>query len=383
MRSWYGPPKIAKIVSEKFLKMHYHDPNKKSAHVVVFYRDFKDYGDYDYGDDYGSEGYGRCHRGLGINALMTVRVLRKHGIRADLCPVWDIPSMKKGLDKYKPTHAVVQALWISGAEQSALCTEYPDTQFVIRCHSQIGFLQVEPPAIKNLRDLMYLEELALNLTVSANTTRLTHFLEKTYKSKVLYLPNLYDIERAARKRDESHDHRVVRIASFGAHRLLKNHTTAAAAALLMAERRGSDLEFYVNAGREENVKPNSIIKALQFMFDRVPWAKLVEVPWAEWSQFRQQVAFMDLCMQVSFTETFNITTADAVCEGVPSVVSDAIEWTPHRWHANVDDANDIARVGSALLWDTHGAEEGLKALEEYQKKAIEIWLKYLDSNPTV
>jgi hypothetical protein len=366
--------------------MHYHEPSQKTAHVVVFYRDGKDYGEYgEYGEygDYGDGGYGQRHRGLGINALMTVKVLRKNGIHSDVCAVWDLDDVKKGLEKFQPTHAVIQALWISAEDQANLCSSYPDTHFIIRCHSQIGFLQVEPGSIKNLRDLIFLQEGILNLAVSANTRRLREFLHKTYKSKILYLPNLYDIERVHRKRDESHDHRVLRVGSFGAHRLLKNHTTAAAAALMMAERRGSDLEFYINSGRKENVKADGITTALANMFDRVPWAKLIETPWNEWSQFRQTVAHMDLCMQVSFTETFNICVADAVCEGVPSVVSDAIEWTPHYWHANVDNADDICHVGSALLWDIHGAEEGLDALTRYQTCAIKDWLTYLGSNPTV
>jgi hypothetical protein len=371
------------------MKMHYHAPSQKAAHVVVFYRDGKDYCDYgdysEYGDydDYGDCGYNHRHRGLGINALMTVRVLRKNGIHSDLCPVWTIDDVKKALQKFQPTHAVIQAMWISAADQADLCSTYPDVHFIIRCHSQIGFLQVEPGSIKNLRDLIFLQEGVLNLAVSANTLRLQAFLHKVYKSKILYLPNLYDIERVNKKRDESHDHRVLRIGSFGAHRLLKNHTTAAAAALMMAERRGSDLEFYVNSGRKENSQSDTIVTALTNMFSRVPWAKLIETPWAEWPQFRQTVAHMDLCMQVSFTETFNIVTADAVCEGVPSVVSDAIEWTPHYWHANVDNADDICHVGSALLWDIHGAEEGFDALSRYQTGAISNWLNYLNANPTV
>ncbi len=362
--------------------MHYTSPDKKNAYVLIFYRDFKDYGDYgDYGGDYDT-GY-KCHRGLGINALMTAKVLRKQGIRCDVVPVKGPNSIgPEMLKRPGATHAVIQALWVPADDQSQLCHDFPNTHFIVRCHSQIGFLQVEPGAIKILRDLLFLQELELNLTVSANTRRLHEFLEKTYKSRVVYLPNLYDIDRCNRKRDESHDHRVLRVGSFGAHRLLKNHTTAAAAALMMAERRGSDLEFYVNAGRQENTKGDVIMTALKNMFDRVPWAKLVPAPWSEWSQFRQTVAHMDLCMQVSFTETFNIVTADAVCEGVPSVVSSAIEWTPHRWHASVDDAADIARVGSNLLWDTHGAEEGLEHLTRHMKESICSWLKYLDSNPT-
>lgn len=365
--------------------MHYCNPNLKSAHVLVFHRDFKEYGndydDYD-ADDYGSEGYGKSHRGLGINALLTVKVLRKHGVRADLCPVIDLASVRAALRKYVPTHAFFQALWISGQDQAELCAQFPNTHFIIRTHSQIGFLQVEPGAIKILRDLLRLQESVLNLTVSSNTERLREFLHKTYKQRVVYLPNLYDMERVESKRDESHDHRLLRIGSFGAHRLLKNHTTAAAAALMMAERRGSDLEFYVNAGRREGAKSNSILTSLENMFADLRWAKLVEVAWEEWSEFRHTVAHMDLCLQVSFTETFNIVTADAVCEGVPSVVSEAIEWAPRRWMAEVDNAHDIARVGSALLWDTHGAEDGLYALRKYEKHAIALWLEYLDSNPT-
>ena len=229
---------------------------------------------------------------------------------------------------------------------------------------------------------MFLQEGMLNLSVSANTHRLHEFLHHTYKSRVVYLPNLYDLDRVQRKRDESHGHRTLRIGSFGAHRLLKNHTTAAAAALMMAERRGSDLEFYVNSGRKENEGKDAVLQSLKHMFAHLRWAKLVEVPWEEWSQFRQTVAHMDLTMQVSFTETFNIVTADSVAEGVPAVVSDAIEWVPRRWMANCDDAHDIARVGSALLWDIHGAEEGLDHLKRYCENGLCDWLTYLATNPT-
>ena len=37
--------------------------------------------------------------------------------------------------------------------------------------------------------------------------------------------------------------------------------------------------------------------------------------------FIELVKSMDMCLQVSFTETFNIVTADAVANSVPVVVS--------------------------------------------------------------
>lgn len=373
--------------------MHYHDPSKAAAYVVIFFRDFGEYGDYDYcGYEEGYEdsdentGSGKkCHRGLGINALMTAKVLRKNGIHCDLVPVNSVADVRKWLSttKSQPTHAIFQALWVSSADMIQLCRDFDPTHFVVRCHSQIGFLQAEPSAIKTLRDLMFAQEMQLNLSVSSNTRRLHTFLQDSYKTKVLYLPNLYDLDRVKRKNDDSFDHRVLRIGSFGAHRVLKNHTTAAAAAMMMAQRHGSDLEFYINSGRAEGTKGDQVLQALQNMLGRVPWAKLVQVPWCEWSEFRQIVANMDLCLQVSFTETFNIVTADAVAEGVPSIVSDAIEWVPESWKADTDDAADIARRGAWLLWDTHGAEEGLAKLQKYCAEGVETWLGYLDSNPTI
>jgi hypothetical protein len=363
--------------------MHYLSHKHEHAHVVLFYRDFKDYGDYgDYGSETPTSGY--CHRGLGINALMTAKVLRKHHIRCDIVPVWDVDGIRKGLQLHPgASHAVIEAPWVPPSEMAGLLADFPTIHFIVRSHSQIGFLQVEASSVKNLRDLLVMQEVQLNLSVAANTHRLQEFLHKTYTQKCLYLPNLYDVERVHRKRDESHRHRMLRIGSFGALRLLKNHTTAAAAALMMADRHGSDLEFYMNTGRKENSQANSVEATIKNMFANLRWAKIVEVPWEEWPVFRQTVAHMDLCLQPSFTETFNIVTADAVAEGVPSVVGSAIEWVPPSWQANTDSADDIARVGSHLLWDTHGAEEGLKHLERYMKDGIREWLQYLDSNPTV
>lgn len=361
--------------------MYYQHHKKEHAHVAIFYRNFKEYGG-DYGE-YGEDTYCFSHVGLGINALLTSKVLRKHHIQCDPVAIWDVDDIKDWLTQHSSvTHAIIEAPWVTAGEMSGLCTMFSHVHFIVRSHSQIGFLQVEPGAVKNLRDLMLLQEAQLNVSVAVNTERLREFMRKVYKKRVVYLPNLYDVEREGRKRDESHEHRTLRIGSFGALRPLKNHTTAAAAALMMAERRGSDLEFYINSGRKENEGAGKVATTIKYMFEGVRWAKVVEVPWEEWPVFRHTVAHMDLCIQVSFSETFNIVTADATAEGIPSVVGTAIEWVPHSWHANTDSAEDIARVGSHLLWDVHGADEGLHALKHYVKEGVGHWLNFLDSNPT-
>jgi hypothetical protein len=348
--------------------MHYLNPDKQAARVLIFYRCFK-----------ASENP-KCHVGLGVGALHSVRILRRHKIQSDAFGVWTVDDVRARLrEQPQTTHAVIEAPWISADATQKLMSEFPGVHFLVRCHSQIGFLQVEAGAITILRDLLLLQDGAVNLTVAANNRRLKSWVERTYDGACLYLPNLYDLERVARKRDRPHDHRLLRIASFGALRLLKNHTTAAAAAMMVARQRGSDLEFWVNVNREEHGK--GVLDALRAMFRGLCWAKLVEQPWEDWAKFRRTVAHIDLGMQISMTETFNITTADAVAEGVPCVTTPAIEWVPAYWQVESDRVEDVARVAGHLLSSTDGAADGLCALKRYCEEATDRWLRYLDGNP--
>jgi hypothetical protein len=113
------------------------------------------------------------------------------------------------------------------------------------------------------------------------------------------------------------------------------------------------------------------------MVHGLPHVKLVENGWQTWPQFRQTVRHMHLLLQPSYTESFNVVTADGVAEGVPSVVSDAIHWVPDNWKAKVDDANDIARVGRRLLESRRAPLQGLAALKKHNREAMRAWKDYL------
>ena len=82
-------------------------------------------------------------------------------------------------------------------------------------------------------------------------------------------------------------------------------------------------------------------------------------------------------MQPSYTESFNYVTADGVYEGVPCVVSEAVTWAPKEWRADVDDVQDIARVGTSLVYDPQAAGRGLHALKRHNKHGLRHWVKYL------
>jgi hypothetical protein len=113
------------------------------------------------------------------------------------------------------------------------------------------------------------------------------------------------------------------------------------------------------------------------MLNGLHHVKLVENGWQTWPQFRQTVRHMHLLLQPSYTESFNVVTADGVAEGVPSVVSDAIEWAPNSWKAPVDDAHAMARVGLKLLISHWAPQQGMAALKKHNRKALAAWQTFL------
>ena len=116
--------------------------------------------------------------------------------------------------------------------------------------------------------------------------------------------------------------------------------------------------------------------AVKEMVAGLPNVKLVLKGWQSWPAFRKTVAHMHLLLQPSYTESFNMVTADGAAEGVASVVSEAIDWAPADWKADVDDVLNIARVGRRLLCDTTAADDGVRALEDYVAHGIVSYRHY-------
>lgn len=347
--------------------MHYLNPRLDRSHVVFFYRNFQKLAQ-------------ACHIGLGVNALHSVKMLRAQKIRADAAGVGTVEDVSAYLSVSPSiTHAVIEAPWIGTQALEALMSAFPHVHFIVRTHSEVGFLQADPGAVQLIREQILLAEGSVNFSVAANSQRLTDCLRAVYDARVLCLPNLYDLQRTSRKRDERHEHGVVNIGSFGALRPQKNHASAAAAALMIARERQVRLVFFMNVNRNEGGGP--VLEAVRGFFKGLPWAELREVPWCSWPEFRRVVAHMDLVLAPSSTESFMLTTADAVAEGVPAVVSHSIAWAPESWKVGGDDLEGIARIGSSLLSSRTGAAEGLRALEAYMEKALGTWTSYLAGPP--
>lgn len=317
------------------------------------------------------------HIGLGVAAINTSKVLRRQGISAEVWPIVHAVDLAARLSMQPASHVVVSAPWIPSVEFQRLTTSYPDTQFAVNCHSNVGFLQADTNGVKLVREAMDLEMGTFNFHLAGNSSKFCNWIRSAFGKPCTYLPNLYYLESNAAPYRPLFSGAPLRIGTFGATRPLKNFMSAAGAALQISRSLKVPLELWLSAGRCEG-GGDTILRSAHAMLDGVPGVKLVENGWQSWPNFRQSVSHMHLLLQPSYTESFNMVTADGVAEGVASVVSDAIDWAPDHWKAMSDDALDIARIGRSLLGDPYAGRDGFEALQQHNANGFKSWTTYLN-----
>jgi hypothetical protein len=326
------------------------------------------------------------HIGLGVSAMQNLRALRAEGYIAEVHAVASGQELLSLLDEDRQTaslahhvpisHVVISAPWIATNELAVMAHRYPDVEFAVLSHSNVGFLQADARAITLLRQGADLGMALPNFHIAANSRSLRNWWQTAYQTPMLLLPNMYPFGTVRLKPAWSGG--TLRIGCFCAMRPYKNVLTAAAAALEVGVRlRASDMEFWISGGRTEGGA--TIPQAIQEMYLDVPRARIVLNHWESWPQFLGTVGSMDLLIQPSYTETFNMVTADGISRGVPSVVGEAIAWAPKNWMASTDSARDLADRAVALLHDSRAIEQGVEALTASNEAAMREWKTFLSA----
>jgi glycosyltransferase involved in cell wall biosynthesis len=315
--------------------------------------------------------------GLACNALHTAAVLGEIGVNVRLAQVSSFEELVAYIQRFEsawPTHLIIEAVWVTVDQVRYLAETFPKTEVVVRAHSKMGFLQVEPEAIITMRRIIDLSKTFSNVHFSSNNHEFAAALSEVY-GPVLYLPNLYDLVSAPPRL--THDRREpLRIASFGATRLLKLHPPAALAALQVARRLGRSMEFYVNV--DSTPGGDSVRRTMRNLFANLPDAKLIEVGWQNSQTFKETIATMDLVLQLSCTETFCMVAADAIASGVPLVAGPAISWLPiDQLVTDLDDTSAAAALGVQMIKCPRKAKAQKKCLVRFIKRAKKTWRAFL------
>lgn len=329
---------------------------------------------------------GISHIGLGVSGVNTCSVLMRCGIQAESLPLTNVGDLYRFLEvdntitwpNHVPvSHVVISAPWVDTHAYRHLCERYPDVIFTVLSHSNVGFLQADPKGVRLIREAAELQAYFPNFRLAGNCIEFCNWVRKSYSQPCWLLPNLYNLgdNPTVPVKPLWHPGEVLRIGSFGAVRPLKNTMTAAGAALQISTEFKTPVEFWISANRAEG-GGDGVLNAIYEMLQGTN-VTIVPSPWQPWPDFRTTMQKMHLHMQPSYTESFNITVADAISVGVPSVVSPAIAWVPKSWQADPDDAGDMVRVGKALLADKAAVIDGFNALQKYITYGAEDWKMFL------
>ena len=338
--------------------------NIKNVRVALFFKDFAVWL------------HSSCV-GLNVAGYTTAKYLNEHGINTSVYPVRHNIDVVNAIDKYKETnghpitHAIISAPWINVYDMRNLVAHFPYIKFLVLSHSNIGFLQADPYGIELFRKYVDLSEKYPNLHIGGNCAQFANWFEIAYNKECICLPNIYPTERIKSKIWKGN---VLKIGSFGAIRPEKNFMTAAAAALAVHSKLDLPVELHMSTGGDGC--KSSTLPAIVQMTDNVEGFKLIRHDWQTWDHFIKLIKKMDIMIQVSYTESFNMVTADGVSVGVPSVVSSAIRWAPTTWQADTDDALDVTnRVLKLLKKDQKYL--GSDALLLNNEKSLKYWIDYL------
>lgn len=337
----------------------------------------------DYSQDPSYSGSYQIATGMYNSAKFVVDELIAGGREAKLVLVNDNNDIDRVVTEYKPTHVFLEGLWVVPSKFPELMglARHKDVKWIVRVHSEIPFLQSEGIAMEWIADY-----LRLGVYVAPNAPRAHEqlkWLAETLLSaenaakQIVYLPNCFPVDFSEYPVvEKKNDSEFINIACFGAYRPLKNHLQQAFIALRYAQSIGKKLRFHTNARIDSaGAQP---IKNVSHLLKAVG-AELVVHDWEDRETFLKSTQDVDLLLQVSISETFNIVAADAVLVGTPILVSKEISWA-YPTYGDPQSVADCLRKIQLIMGNKQFYINSNRAgLSIYASSSRRRWLTYLEA----
>lgn len=319
--------------------------------------------------------------GLLNSANQVSEFLNTQGHHSEVVSVFDGNAIDKEVHRFKPDVVVIEALWVPTLKLKELIElkKYRNITWIVRIHSDIGFLSAETQALKYTNEYLKLKK--PNLIVAPNNYDLFHNLLPIYNDHALtYLPNIITVNDEItyeHKPEKNH----IDVGCFGALRILKNQVYQAVCAINMADKLNKRLHFHINFDVAKSSE-SSVYKNLVELFDATHGRhKLIVHNWLNKEDFAELIQKLDLGMQISYTESFNIVTADFINNGTLIAISKAIAWPPdYNKTSTINYKKTIRRLTILYRFRNSKILKWINKLylKIYNKKAKKTWLNFID-----
>jgi len=284
--------------------------------------------------------------------------------------------------KFKPDFVIIEALWVVPEKVKLLQSMYPKIIWIIRLHSGIPFFSIESSqSMKWIAEYIKIDNVYLGVNDMRLYKELDIYLSNILENRIKYLPNFYPQEMKMKDKEEEEEEKdTIDISCFGAIRPFKNILTQAIASIEFCKKINKKLRFHINSDRNE-LNGGTVLTNLENMFLNLDSNKfkLICHPWTTRTEFLNKCSTeIDIGLQVSFTETFNIVSADLVSNGVSIVGSSEIPWLVKEYQSSPVDVIDIV---NKMLYTYNNLEKNVKenqlSLINYTNNTIKVWNEYL------
>jgi len=314
--------------------------------------------------------------GLFNSAVNMSSMLIDGGVESSVYSVVDNNGIDAIVTQHAPTHVFIEALWVVPSKFELLSTTHPYIQWIVRIHSETPFLSNEGVAVDWIFEYVKIPNVSVAFNSQTAYNDFVSIVEEQYKHKIIYLPNYYTGTLSTHIPTMTPDE--IHIGCFGAIRPMKNQLIQAMAAIDFAQLIQKRLVFHMNGTRIEQ-HGESTHRNIQSLFNNFPSYQLVEHPWMDHDTFVDVIASMDISMQVSLSETFNIVTADAVINGVAVVVSPEIEWINWMFFANPNSAESITNrlITAYTYMQSNSFDFNIVGLQKHNDTAKKLWFDYI------
>lgn len=330
-------------------------------------------------ETYGFTTYTRRSSGLFNSTRFIVESLLEKGVHAHIVEVGDNNEIHREAVKFKADIVVIEALWVVPSKFIELQKVMPHVKWFCHLHSHIPFLALEGIAMEWTRK--YLE---LGVGLIANSKPSYKALKAVLGRKgLIYLPNVY-ISNPKEPHCSGEYHSMwpkahLDIGCFGAIRPLKNQLLQAMAAIKFAKQMNKSLRFHMNVSRTETGGQPVLKNILELFSNPSHNAVLIQHEWHEPEDFIRQLEMkMDIGMQVSLTETFNVVSADYVTAGIPVVASKEVSWLNPFSKAKDDCIDSIVECMHRALKYPFLIRWNQRLLLAFSKNAQKSWYKFVE-----
>lgn len=313
--------------------------------------------------------------GLANSARLVSDMLNLNNISSVVEVAVDNNDIDRLVTLHNPEYCIIEAYWVIPSKFEVLTKLHPKVKWLIRIHSETPFWATEGIAMEWTNGYLEFPQ----ITLAPNSQNLYRDLQTIGgPSNIVYLPNFYPINLYKDQSSNIVDPEAWNVGCFGAIRPLKNQLIQAISAINYANLRDRKLHFHINGNRIEG-GGEPVLKNIRSLFASNPKHTLVEHDWMPHSKFIDLISSMDLGMQVSFTESFNIVAADFVSQNRPIVTSAEISFIAKPFHTITTNSREITKaIYRAEVLGKRGTFLNKYLLQEFSSESQKLWLDYIE-----